>query len=65
MSLVLESARSAIARHRLALMKYCVVTALLCSLISLAAQQFNDNLIPPELRWRSIWFFCSAWIGSC
>ena len=64
MNLVLESARSAIARHRLALMKYCVVTALLCSLISLAAQQFNDNLIPlgTTLAINLVFLFGLDWV---
>ena len=46
MNVILESARAAIVRHRLPLMKYCLAVACLCSLISLAAQQFNNNLIP-------------------
>ncbi|MFR5599618.1 MAG: hypothetical protein ACLTJB_07895, partial [Holdemania filiformis] len=60
----MESARSAIARHRLALMKYCVVTALLCSLISLAAQQFNDNLIPlgTTLAINLVFLFGLDWV---
>ena len=54
----------AIARHRLALMKYCVVTALLCSLISLAAQQFNDNLIPlgTTLAINLVFLFGLDWV---
>lgn len=43
---ILVSSRELIQQHRIPLMKYCFIVALGCSLISLAAQQFQNNLIP-------------------
>lgn len=49
MSTVMDTAKRQIARHRLPLMKYCLAAAVICSLISLSAQQFNNNLLPLAL----------------
>lgn len=46
MNEILVSSRALIQQHRLLLMKYCFIVALGCSLISLAAQQVHNNLIP-------------------
>lgn len=46
MSEVLRLSKMEIQRNRFALLKYCLVVALVCSAISLGFQQFNNNLVP-------------------
>lgn len=46
MNEVLQLAKEEIKIHRIGLLKYSLIVAVVCSLISLLCQQFNNNIIP-------------------